>query len=63
MSNDAQVGIGKDGTLVVKNRKWRRTRISTAEMEGKPKSYFTTKQIKTRKKNGKRVKRVKKSRK
>ena len=52
-----QVGISNEGTIVTKNRAWRRRRKNTAELEGKPKNYYTTKQVKTRKKkNGKKIK-------
>lgn len=59
-----QVGFNNDGEVVVKNRAYRRRKITVAELDGKSKKFYTTKQTKTRKKkNGKTTKIRKKSRK
>lgn len=56
------LGLSNEGTIIRKNRAWRRARRNTAQLEGKPKNYYTTKQTHTRrKKNGKVVKVRKKS--
>lgn len=62
-NDNVQVGFDNSGNLVAKNRAYRRKRRTTAELNGLPKSYYTTKQVKTRrKKNGKRTQVRKKSR-
>lgn len=62
MENQPPIGIDNEGHLVVKNRAWRRKAKTQAQLEGKPKSFYTTKQTKKRKKkNGKTVKVRKKS--
>ncbi len=64
MENKVAVGFDNSGGVVFKNRAYRRRQITTTDMEGKPRSFYTTKQTKLRKKkNGKTVKIRKKSRK
>ena len=46
-----QVGFGNDGSIVVKNRAYRRAWKNRAMLEGKSsKKYYTTKRTKSRKK-------------
>lgn len=56
-----QVGFTNDGQLVVKNRWYRRQKRTTAQLDGLSKKYYTTKQTKVRKRNGKTIKIRKKS--
>lgn len=57
-----KLGLDNSGEVVVKNRAWRRRRKNVADIEGKPHKYYTTKQVKVRKKkSGKRTKITKKS--
>lgn len=59
--NNTQVGFTNDGDIVVKDRAWRRRRKNSAELDGLSKKFYTTKRIKTRKRNGKTTKIRKKS--
>lgn len=62
MENQVQAGFDNQGNIVVKNRQYRRRRRNVAELEGRSKKFYTTKQVKIRrKKNGKQVKIRKKS--
>lgn len=57
-----KLGLSNDGTIIVKNRAWRRNRKNAAQLDGKPRNFYTTKQYHLRrKKNGKVVKVSKKS--
>lgn len=63
MENNIQVGFSNTGEIVVKNRAYRRKKRTIADLDGLPRSYYTTKQTKTRRRNGKQTKIRKKSRK
>lgn len=59
--NDTSVGFDNSGGIVVKNRAYRRKRHNVSELEGLSKNYFTKKQTKIRRRNGKTTKIRKKS--
>lgn len=60
---EPRVGLGNNGTIVVKNRAYRRRWRTTAELEGKSKNYYTKKKTHKRKRNGKTITVRKKTRK
>ena len=51
-TEEPKIGFGNDGTIVVKNRAWRRAWKNRAMLEGKStKKYYTAKKTKSRRKN------------
>lgn len=58
---DNKIGIDNSGSVVVKNRRFRRRRLNSAQLDGKPRNFYTTPQTKKRTRHGKTVKISKKS--
>lgn len=56
------VGIDNSGNIVAKNRAYRRRHRTIAQLENKSKKFYTTSQVRKRKRNGKTTKIRKKSR-